>query len=42
LRTGVGGTTDTSVQPSADDVADPDGANGASFVTLLAGLLSGE
>jgi hypothetical protein len=42
LRTGVGGTTDTSVLPSTDDVADPDGANGASFVTLLAGLLSGE
>lgn len=36
------GPTDASVLPSTDDVADPDGANGASFVTLLAGLLSGE
>jgi hypothetical protein len=36
------GPTDTSVLPSADDVADPDGANGASFVTLLAGPLSGQ
>lgn len=34
------GPTDATVIPQSDDAADPDGADGASFVTLLAGFLS--
>lgn len=36
------GPDDTSVLPQTDDVADPDGANGASFATFIAGALAGE
>ena len=34
------GPTDTNVIPQTADVADPDGANGAQFLTLFASLLS--
>jgi hypothetical protein len=36
------GPDDNSVLPQTDDVADPDGANGATFQTFIAGALSGE
>jgi hypothetical protein len=36
------GPDDTSVLPQTDDVADPDGASGASFATFIAGALAGE
>ena len=36
------GPDDTSVLPQTDDVADPDGANGASFVTFIAAAVAGE
>ena len=34
------GPSDTTVLPQTDDVADPDGATGANFLTLFASLLS--
>ena len=36
------GPDDNSVLPQTDDVADPDGANGASFATFIAAALLGE
>jgi hypothetical protein len=36
------GPTDTSVLPQTDNVADPDGAAGASFATFIAAAVSGE
>ncbi len=36
------GPDDNSVLPQTDDVADPDGANGASFATFIAAALIGE
>ena len=36
------GPDDTSVLPQTDDVADPDGANGPSFVTFIAAAVAGE
>ena len=36
------GPDDDAVLPQTDDVADPDGANGATFQTFIAGALSGE
>jgi hypothetical protein len=36
------GPDDTSVLPQTDDVADPDGANGASFITFIAAAVAGE
>jgi hypothetical protein len=36
------GPDDDSVLPQTDDVADPDGANGATFQTFIAAALAGE
>src|SRR5258707_1017575 len=36
------GPTDTSVLPQTDNVADPDGADGASFATFIAAAVAGE
>ena len=40
IQTIWAGPTDTTVIPQNSAVADPDGGNGASFLSLLGGLLS--
>jgi hypothetical protein len=34
------GPSDTTVLPAADDMADPDGCHGATFLGLLASLIA--
>ena len=34
------GPSDTTVMPQSDDIADPDGSDGASLLAMLAGFLS--